>query len=347
MAKQTNIKEFESVWPRLEEAMLEYVSKYKLPEKETEWYKQSLKTNTLGGKCNRGMSVPDSCSILTGKPLDEEQYFKAAALGWMTELLQAFFLVSDDMMDGSITRRGKPCWYRMEGVGMIAINDAIMLEGTIFNILKKFFRDHPAYVDIVELFHETIFQTEMGQLCDLLTAPEDKVNLDNFSMDKYTFIVIYKTAYYSFYLPVALALHTLNLATPENLKQAEDILIPLGEYFQIQDDYLDNFGLPEHIGKIGTDIKDNKCSWLVNQALQMATPEQRRILEENYGQKDDAKEAVIKKLYDDMGLKQHYETFEEKRGAEIRALIDQVDESQGLKKEVFEAFFNKIYKRTK
>lgn len=293
------------------------------------------------------MSVPDSVSVLLGKKLSEDEYFKAATLGWMTELLQAFFLVSDDIMDGSITRRGKPCWYRQEGVGMVAINDAFLLESTIYSLLKKHFRSHPAYLDLIELFHEVTYQTELGQLADLLTAPEDKVNLDNFSMEKYRFIVVYKTAYYSFYLPVALALHQLNIGSEKNLKQAEDILIPMGEYFQVQDDYLDNFGLPEHIGKIGTDIMDNKCSWLVNQALQIATPEQRKILEENYGRKDKDNEAVIKKLYDDMNLEQRYKDYEEKVVGDIKQKIANIDENEGLKKEVFEAFLAKIYKRSK
>ena len=293
------------------------------------------------------MSVPDSVSLLLEAPLTEEQYFEAATLGWMTELLQGFFLVSDDIMDSSITRRGAPCWYRQPHVGMVAINDAFMLEAAIYILLKKYFRKHPSYVDLMELFHETTFQTELGQTCDLLTAPEDKVDLDNFSLAKYQFIVIYKTAYYSFYLPVALALYHQNIATPKNLKQAEDILIPLGEYFQIQDDYLDNFGLPEHIGKIGTDILDNKCSWLINKALEIATPEQRKILEENYGRKDKANEAVVKKLYDDLKLKQIYEEYEEKRVDEIKQKIAAIDESEGLKKTVFESFLSKIYKRSK
>jgi farnesyl diphosphate synthase len=293
------------------------------------------------------MSVPDSVSLLLDIQLSKEQYFQSATLGWMIELLQAFFLVSDDIMDSSITRRGNPCWYRQPHVGMIAINDAFMLESAIYSLLKKYFRSHPSYIDLIELFHEVTFQTELGQLCDLLTAPEDKVDLDNFSMDKYQFIVIYKTAYYSFYLPVALALHQSGFATPKNLKQAHDILIPLGEYFQIQDDYLDNFGKPEHIGKIGTDIMDNKCSWLINQALEVATPEQKRILAENYGQKNGEREAVVKKLFDEMGLEQRYKDYEEKRVSEIRKMIAEVDESEGLKKTVFEAFLGKIYKRTK
>ncbi len=62
-------------------------------------------------------------------------------------------------------------------------------------------------------------------------------------------------------------------------KKASSILLPLGEYFQVQDDFLDCYGAPEVIGKIGTDIEDNKCSWLIVQALDRASPEQRALLE--------------------------------------------------------------------
>ena len=300
----------------------------------------------MGGKYNRGMSVVDTASLLLGRPMTSEENFLAATLGWCTELLQAFFLVSDDIMDSSQTRRGHQCWYRMPRVGMIAINDAFMLESSIFIILRKYFRSQPYYLDLIELFHEITFQTELGQQCDLLTAPEDHVDLSNFSMNKYTFIVIFKTAYYSFYLPVALTMYFSNIATPSNLAQARSILIPLGEYFQVQDDYLDNFGSPETIGKIGTDIQDNKCSWLINQALQRASPDQLDLLRDNYGQKNDpVKEQTVKRIYTDLKLDIVYRDFEETKVKEIRDLIAKVDESAGLKRTVFEGFLSKIYKR--
>jgi farnesyl diphosphate synthase len=291
--------------------------------------------------------VVDTTQLLLNRDLSQDEFFRSATLGWMIELLQAFFLVSDDIMDSSKTRRGQPCWYLMPNVGMIAINDAFMLESGIYLLLKKYFRQEKYYLDLIELFHEVTFQTELGQACDLLTAPEDHVDLDNFSLEKYTFIVIYKTAYYSFYLPVALALHFSGFASPKNLKQAEDILIPMGEYFQVQDDYLDNFADPSVLGKIGTDIQDNKCSWLVNQALKRCDASQRKVLEENYGRKDAACEANVKRLFDELKLEAVYKEYEEMRVRELREKIAALDESEGLKKEVFEEFLRKIYKRTK
>jgi farnesyl diphosphate synthase len=68
--------------------------------------------------------------------------------------LQAYFLVSDDIMDASITRRGQPCWYRVEGVGMMAVNDALILEGAIFKMIRNHFRREQCYIDLVDLLHE-------------------------------------------------------------------------------------------------------------------------------------------------------------------------------------------------
>ncbi|KAF5641532.1 Farnesyl pyrophosphate synthase [Fusarium sp. NRRL 52700] len=319
-------------------------SPHRLPSKLT--CTKSLEFNVLGGKYNRGMSVPDSVSLILERSLGENEYFEAATLGWIVELFQAFFLVADDIMDHSETRRGNPCWYLNEGVGMLAINYASMLETGMYTLLKKYFSSHQRYVDMFQLLQETTHQTELGQLCDLI-ASEGQVDLEKFSMNNYRFIVTYKTAYYSFYLPIALALYQLDIATPINLKQAEDILIPLGEYFQIQDDYLDNYGEPKQTGKIGTDIRDNKCSWLIIQALALATPEQRQDLEDNYGRKDKTAETTVKRIFDELHLEDHFKELEEKQVNNIQAMISHLDESQGLKKSIFETFLAKIYKRTK
>lgn len=330
---------------------------------------QSLIHNTVGGKCNRGLSVVDSERLLLDRELVPDEYLRAAMLGWMIELLQAMMLVLDDIMDSSKTRRGKLCWYLVPKIGMAAVNDATMLESAIYMLLKKYFKHHPAYVsspcllvvsiqassnvelrmqvDMIELFHEVAFKTELGQTYDMLTAPEDDVNLNNFNLDKYTEIVIFKTAYYSFYLPVALALYDTGKATLQNLKQAEDILISIGEYFQVQDDYLDAFADPSVLGKIGTDIQDNKCSWLVNQALQRCSSDQRRVLQENYGRKSDEHEKVVKLLYHELRLEGVYNEYEEAKMTDIRQMIANVDESQGLKRSVFEELLQKIQKRSK
>ncbi|ODV92785.1 hypothetical protein CANCADRAFT_93315 [Tortispora caseinolytica NRRL Y-17796] len=342
-----NRDQFNKFFDELEDEVIAVAANYGLPSAALDWYRRSLRYNSVGGKANRGLSVIDTYEILLGKDLSDDEWKKAAILGWCIELLQAFFLVADDMMDQSKTRRGQPCWYLVSGVGNVAINDSFMLETAIYILLKNHFKQESYYVDLIELFHEVTFQTELGQILDLITAPEDSVDLSKFSLEKHSFIVRFKTAYYSFYLPVALAMYMAGVASDENLKQAKDILIPLGEYFQVQDDYLDCYGKPEVIGKIGTDIIDNKCSWLINLALKKASPEQRAILDANYGRKDNECEDRVRKVYDELSLEQEYFNYEEQIVAMIRDLIKKVDYSTGLKPEVFEAFLSKIYKRQK
>ncbi|KAJ3057169.1 Farnesyl pyrophosphate synthetase [Rhizophlyctis rosea] len=336
--------QFEALFDKLAADVLAEIESYHLPQDGIDYVKKMLYATVPGGKNNRGMTVPSALRDILKRDLTEQEWFRAATLGWCVELLQAFFLISDDIMDSSITRRGNPCWYRQEGIGMKAINDAFICEMAIYRLIKKHFRTEPYYLDILELFHEVTFQTELGQLMDLITAPEDEVDLAKFSIKKHAYIVEYKTAYYSFYLPVALAMRMGGVTSEKAYKQALDVLLPLGEYFQVQDDYLDCYGAPEVIGKIGTDIQDNKCGWLIVQAIDRASPAQRKILDECYGQKDSAKEAAVKKVYVELDLENVYRKYEEESHGRISALIEKVDESL-LPREMFVTFMNRIYKR--
>jgi len=347
ISKTEGKKQLEDVFPLIMDEIVAHLESIMMPREGIDWLIQSFFQNALGGKLNRGLTVVDTCEIFKGSPLDKSEFKRAAILGWCVELLQAFFLVEDDIMDGSKTRRGQTCWYLQPHVGMVAINDGCLLQAVIYFLLKNHFRKEPYYIDLVELFNDTSFQTMLGQLLDLVTAPEDNVDLSKFSLQRYSFIVIYKTAFYSFYLPVALAMYMSNISSPADLKQAKDILIPLGEYFQVQDDYLDCFGDPAITGKIGTDIQDNKCSWVVNIALQKASPEQRQTLDQHYGRKDVESEKAVRQVFDALHIIDEYHRYEEETIQKIQAMIEQIDESRGLKKAVFAAFVSKIYKRSK
>ncbi|XP_075049701.1 farnesyl pyrophosphate synthase isoform X2 [Mixophyes fleayi] len=308
--------------------------------------REVLQYNTPGGKCNRGMTVLASIRELLGPTkLDEETTQRALVVGWCVELLQAFFLVADDMMDNSVTRRGHPCWYRKEGIGLDAINDSFLLESCIYRLLRKYCRDQGYYLNLLELFLETSYQTELGQALDLITAQPGKVDLARYTETRYKSIVKYKTAFYSFYLPVAAAMFMAGIDREEDHRNARTILLEMGEFFQIQDDYLDCYGDPSVTGKIGTDIQDNKCGWLVVEALKRVNPEQRGMLEENYGRDDADKVQRVKQLYEDLDLCAVYRQYEEESYQRLQILISQ--HANGLSKEIFLGLARKIYKRQK
>merc|ERR1719230_2260024 len=146
------------------------------------YIKYMMDYNVPHGKLTRGLTVISTLRSLRGGSLTTTEFRRAAVLGWCVEWLQAMFLVMDDIMDESETRRGQPCWYLKPDVKMNAINDGLLLEGHIYVILKKYFSSEEVYLPLIELLHEVTYQTALGQFLDLTTSEPDKVDFDRFSL---------------------------------------------------------------------------------------------------------------------------------------------------------------------
>lgn len=326
--------------------VLTEVGQHKELNEANKWYSKVLHYNTPGGKLNRGLAVP--CTYRMLAPHDQhtpEMIHLTCIVGWCVELLQAFFLVMDDIMDGSQVRRGRPAWHTVEDVGLSAVNDAILLEASIYKLLRLYCHQLPTYQHILDLFHKTTLKTSLGQSLDFHSSKQGKIDLSKYTMERYRAIVKYKTSYYSFHLPVALALYLAGVDGEEIHRQARTILLEMGHLFQVQDDYLDCFGDPMVTGKVGTDIRDGKCSWLVVVALQRASAGHRHLLQENYGLDDDEAVARVKSVFDSLDLANIYWKYELNTYEMICRSIEQI--SRGVPHQVFYKLLEKIYHREK
>ncbi|KAH7879078.1 uncharacterized protein C8R40DRAFT_1167034 [Lentinula edodes] len=108
------------------------------------------------------------------------------------------------------------------------------------------------------------------------------------------------------------------------------------------------------------------------EVLSLATPDQRKILDENYGVKPTREETEfakkiaegkngeeqgylgeaerrVKAVFEEIGLREIYAEYEKNAYKKLTGMIDQIDEgtSVGLKKEVFKSFLDKIHHRQK
>merc|ERR1712194_744175 len=128
------------------------------------------------------------------------------------------------------------------------------------------------------------------------------------TVNRYETIAMYKTSFYTFYLPYAAALYLagyddqtedgrlrqdlgIDTDSTEDDHVIDDgflfhvcrqLSIDIGIKFQVDDDYLDCYGDPAVTGKVGTDIEDFKCSWIVAKALELANDDQYEVLKLHY-----------------------------------------------------------------
>jgi geranylgeranyl diphosphate synthase type I len=206
-----------------------------------------------------------------GAPEDHRVIDAGAAF----ELLHAFALVHDDVMDGSDTRRGKVTAHvdfgerhsvgTWRGEARRFGEGVAILIGDLSHVYADLLLDG-AHADVAPIWHELRLELNIGQYLDLLgTARADR----DPAMARR--IARYKSGKYTIERPLhvgaALAGQFDLLSGP--LTAYGD---PLGEAFQLRDDVLGAFGDEALTGKpVGQDLREGKPTPLLAAAVVRAT----------------------------------------------------------------------------
>ncbi|CAI2298009.1 unnamed protein product [Caenorhabditis sp. 36 PRJEB53466] len=306
---------------------------------------RNLFDNTvIGGKYSRASLCVDATRALQPHLRDETQELKAVCEAAATlEIIQSFYLIADDIMDGSEMRRGKPCWYRREGVGMSAINDAFIMDSFVEDVLRISLPGHVNVDRLCEAYRRSKQKTLIGQVLDTSSVHQ----IRSFTWDRYELMVENKTSHYTVYHPLQMALLISDvLAYHGAVKKAA---YQIGFLFQSQDDFLDVYGDPKVTGKIGTDIQDGKCTWLAVRALQkMQTAQKTALFDEfatNFGSADTEKVEKVKAIYEELQLRDEFRRFETHFSQEIKKSIAEIPDVIEPLRPVLDGFVTKLVKR--
>jgi geranylgeranyl diphosphate synthase type II len=218
----------------------------------------------IGGKRIR----PVLC--LLGNELFNEIHDDAYQVARAIELFHNFTLVHDDMMDEASLRRGKQTVHtKYDYNTALLVGDVMIIRA--YEFLQQI---QPTYLPkILQLFNRTAREVCEGQQLDM-----DYAKMDTVSMDQYIEMITLKT---SVLLAASLeAGAIIGGASENNCRQLYEFGKKIGIAFQIQDDYLDAFGDAAIFGKeAGGDIKQNKKTFLLLHALEVANAEQKATLE--------------------------------------------------------------------
>ncbi|MFW3170716.1 polyprenyl synthetase family protein [Geodermatophilus sp. CPCC 206100] len=214
------------------------------------------------------------------------------------EFVHASALVHDDVMDGALTRRGRPATHvgfatrhgdgRLAGDGETFGVGAAILVGDLALVwsdeLLRRSGLSPAALNRARGVWDTM-RTEVtaGQYLDLLRAagglpgPQGALT-----------VARYKSAGYTVQRPLQLGAAIAG-AGPEAIDAYTAVGLPLGEAFQLRDDVLGVFGDPAVTGKSADDdLREGKQTLLIALTEEATDAAGRRLLAEHLGNPDAA-----------------------------------------------------------
>lgn len=215
----------------------------------------------------------------------DEDVFPIVDVGAALELLHAFALFHDDIMDGSKNRRGVPVTHEVfaaehrsqksagedrrygEGIAILVGDLAFVYSDQLIAGINNSAR---------QIWDELRIELNIGQLLDLMgTARQER---RRFKSER---ICRYKSGKYTIERPLHLG---AMVASPEQRETLLPLLsaygLPLGDAFQMRDDVMGVFGNSEQTGKpVGDDLREGKPTPLLALTCERATSQQLKVLQ--------------------------------------------------------------------
>ncbi|RRD02441.1 polyprenyl synthetase family protein [Prevotella sp. OH937_COT-195] len=256
------------------------------------------------------------------------------------ETYHNYTLLHDDLMDNAEIRRGHETVHKKWDA-----NTAILSGDTMLVLAYERMAHCPAEKlgDVLSLFTETALEIGEGQQYDM-----EFENRSDVKEAEYIEMIRLKT---SVLLACAVKMGAILADAPtedaENLyKFGEQI----GLAFQLQDDFLDVYGDPAVFGKaIGGDITSNKKTFMLINAFNHSTKEQRAELEKWVAAKDfnpQEKIAAVTRIYNEIGIDRMAKEKIEFYFEQSKRYLERVRLPEECKRELA-AYTNKMMKRDK
>jgi geranylgeranyl diphosphate synthase type II len=277
---------------------------------------------SVGGKRLRPVMTLIACNLFSDKI--DDAILPAAGL----EVFHNFSLVHDDIMDQAPLRRGITTVHQKWNT-----NQAILSGDVMTFISNECFLQTPAnhLLKVFKVFNKTAIEVCVGQQLDM-----DYEKAIVVRQDEYLRMIELKTA-----VLLAASLKIGAVIGGGEDKDA-DLLYEagrnLGLAFQIQDDLLDIWGDIKSFGKTtGGDIVANKKTFPLVKAMEIASAEQFKQLQEQFSLKDSDAEVKISKvirLYEQLNIKEITETLANEYISKALMLIQKVSVDESKKNEL-------------
>jgi geranylgeranyl diphosphate synthase, type II len=278
---------------------------------------------SIGGKRLRPVISLMSCNLFSDKINDA----LLPAIG--LEIFHNYTLIHDDIMDQAAMRRNSPTVHTKWG-----INQAILSGDVMSFIAAEYIAAAPLSVlpRVIKTYNRTATEVCIGQQLDM-----DFEKTNYITHEEYLRMIELKTA-----VLIATSMKIgaiIGGGSEKDVDMISEFGRNLGLSFQIQDDLLDVYGDTASFGKkTGGDIVTNKKTYLLIKAIELASGEQLKLLQNQLLLKEfdpDEKIRIITEIFNQLDIRQITENLANEFINKAVSSLDKVNTDQERKSELY------------